>query len=114
MACDDNWANLSTDWDKYGTSTWMPLGYGQNLSAGIPDAQMPASVLCANLSLAARTAPPPLVGATGSGLLWYNLGVINLTKRGRYALFKISCIRSFRVRFVARGFWRCELARKPN
>ena len=36
-------------------NTAKGIGYAQNLSAGIPDAQMPASVLCANLSLAART-----------------------------------------------------------
>ena len=34
MECDDNWANLSTYWDKYGTGTWMPLGYDMNQSWG--------------------------------------------------------------------------------
>ncbi len=34
MECDDTWANLSTYWDRYGTGTWMPLGYDMNQSWG--------------------------------------------------------------------------------
>ena len=34
MEGDDSWANLSTYWDKFGTGTWMPLGYDMNQSWG--------------------------------------------------------------------------------